>query len=103
MITWLWDAMDANGARRTDTKNRDRAARGTPLVGTRILSGFRRGQGDVWRGGKVYNPDNGRTYSGTIRLLPRGTLELKGCALNVFCQTRIWQRPAEVSTAAGVY
>jgi uncharacterized protein (DUF2147 family) len=100
-ITWLWEPFDDKGAPRLDARNPEKSSRERPLVGTRILSGFRLDNNGVWRGGAVYNPDDGRSYSGTIRSMGGGSLELKGCALKVFCQTQTWRRAAEVCASAG--
>lgn len=70
--------------------------RGQPLIGTIILRGFAETAPGVWSGGSVYNPDDGRSYSGTIRLTATGMLELKGCALGIFCQTQRWRRPRAI-------
>ena len=45
-----------------------------------------------WTGGKVYNPDDGGTYSGTIELLSDNQLKLKGCIVAPFCKTQVWNR-----------
>jgi sterol desaturase/sphingolipid hydroxylase (fatty acid hydroxylase superfamily)/uncharacterized protein (DUF2147 family) len=95
-ILWLWAALDQNGQMRTDAANPDEAARARPLVGTIILRGFSETAPGIWTGGSVYNPDDGRSYSGTIRLLASGALELKGCALAIFCQSQYWRRPHDI-------
>lgn len=95
-IAWLWAALDENGRPRSDGNNPDAAAQRRPLVGTVILRGFAETAPGLWTGGSVYNPDDGRSYSGTIRLLASGMLELKGCALGIFCQTQQWRRPREI-------
>lgn len=97
-ILWLWQPNDAAGRPRTDTHNSDRLLRARPLVGIEIVSGLRETAPGVWGDGSLYNPDDGRTYTGTIRL-DGGTLSLTGCALKVFCQTQIWRRPADVLSA----
>lgn len=97
-ILWLWESNDAAGRRRTDGRNPDRALRARPLVGVEIVRGLRETAPGVWSDGAVYNPDDGRTYTGTVRLRA-GRLELKGCALNVLCQTQTWRRPEEVIAA----
>ncbi|MGD9967506.1 MAG: DUF2147 domain-containing protein [Hyphomonadaceae bacterium] len=97
-ILWLWEPNDANGRARTDRHNPDRALRSRSLVGVEILRGLRETSPGVWSEGAVYNPDDGRTYTGTIRLR-NGALELRGCALNVFCQTQTWRRPEDVIEA----
>jgi hypothetical protein len=34
--------------------------------------------------------------SGSIRLKSAGVLELKGCALAIFCQRQTWRRPVDL-------
>lgn len=97
-IVWLWEPNDAQGRPRTDRHNPDRALRSRSLVGIEILRGLRETSPGVWNEGSVYNPDDGRTYTGTIRLR-NGALELRGCALNLFCQTQTWRRPDDVIEA----
>ena len=63
-----------------------------------LLGGLRETAPGVWGEGALYNPDDGRTYDGEIRL-KGGTLELQGCALLVFCQTQTWRRPEDVVEA----
>jgi uncharacterized protein (DUF2147 family) len=98
-IRWLWQGNDADGRPRTDARNPDRALRGRALVGAEIIRGFRQSAPGQWTGGALYNPDDGRTYSGTIRLR-QNTLLLQGCALSVFCQTQVWRRPEDLLAAA---
>lgn len=79
-----------------DVENPDPELRGRPLVGLDILWEFTRTQENVFEGGEVYNPDDGRTYSGEIRKTGPDTLELEGCALMVFCKEQTWERvPAD--------
>ncbi|HEU4429015.1 MAG TPA: DUF2147 domain-containing protein [Myxococcota bacterium] len=97
-IVWLWEPNDERGRPRVDRNNPDRAARTRALVGTQIASGLRETEPGVWSEGRIYNPDDGRTYTGAIRA--RGSvLELEGCALRVFCETQTWRRPADVVAA----
>ncbi|HYE46083.1 MAG TPA: sterol desaturase family protein [Caulobacter sp.] len=97
-IVWLWKCDDPGGRRRTDTRNPDKALRSRPLVGIEIVRGLRETAPGVWSGGSIYNPDDGRTYTGTVKVRA-GRLELKGCALNLLCQTQTWRRPEEVIAA----
>ncbi len=46
-----------------------------------------------------HNPDDGRTYTGTVRL-QAGRLELRSCALSLFCQTQTSRRPLDVPAAS---
>jgi sterol desaturase/sphingolipid hydroxylase (fatty acid hydroxylase superfamily)/uncharacterized protein (DUF2147 family) len=97
-IIWLWEPNDERGRARTDTHNPDRPLRARSLIGVEIVRGLRQTEPGVWSDGALYNPDDGRTYTGTIRL-QGGALELRGCALGVFCQTQIWRRPDSVIAA----
>jgi Delta7-sterol 5-desaturase len=67
-----------------------------PLIGTLILQAFTETAPGIWRGGTVYNPDDGRSYSGSITLTEAGNLKLEGCALGIFCQTQQWRRPRDI-------
>lgn len=77
--------------RQLDVRNSDAKLRTRPLKGLTMLSGFTGGP-PRWTGGKVYNPEDGRTYSGRIELVDANTLKLTGCALAVFCRSQSWTR-----------
>jgi uncharacterized protein (DUF2147 family) len=47
-----------------------------PIVGMQILSGLKQ-DGDVWSGGKILDPKNGKTYQCKVQLIENGS------ALNV--------------------
>lgn len=49
---------------------------------------------DGWTGGEVFNPEDGRTYAGSIRL-DGEVLRLRGCA-GPFCQTQVWRRLSSI-------
>ena len=42
--------------------------------------------------GSLYNPKDGKTYSGS--LTPKGpdTVEVSGCVLSVICKRQTWRR-----------
>ncbi|MEW6256369.1 MAG: DUF2147 domain-containing protein [Pseudomonadota bacterium] len=75
----------------TDSKNADAAQRNRPLKGLLMLSGFT-GAGGSWSGGKIYNPDDGKTYTATLTLKGDNTLEVRGCVFVPLCQTQTWTR-----------
>ncbi len=99
-IVWLW-ASTPEGRSRVDRRNPDPALRSRPLVGVEIVGGLRETSPGVWTGGRLYNPDDGRTYTGSARLRG-GLLELKGCAFNMVCRSQTWRRPQDVLAAAQV-
>lgn len=99
-MIWLW-APAPEGRPRLDRQNPDPMLRSRQLVGIEIVGGLRETAPGIWTGGRLYNPDDGRTYTGTVRLRG-GLLELKGCALNVVCRNQTWRRPQDVLAAAQV-
>lgn len=74
-----------------DVNNKDTAQRGRTLKGLTMLSGFKQGDG-VWEDGNVYNPNDGRTYSGKITPVDANTLKLRGCVFVPLCKTETWTR-----------
>ena len=60
-------------------------------IGTMIVSGAAKTGANEWKG-SLLNPDDGKTYSGVISLVGADGLNLKGCALGVFCQGETWRR-----------
>ncbi|MEM1271561.1 MAG: DUF2147 domain-containing protein [Bacteroidota bacterium] len=60
---------------------------GQPIVGLEILWGMK-AKGDAWEGGKLLDPENGKTYRGKI-WLEDGTLRVRGY-LGIFYRTQTW-------------
>ena len=73
-----------------DRENPDPAKRKRPLVGLQILIGMK-SKGDAAWQGAIYNPDDGRTYSATVRL-SGDQMKVKGCVASVFCKTNTFLR-----------
>jgi uncharacterized protein (DUF2147 family) len=61
-----------------DEKNNDPSLRGRLLVGIEHLRGFSRDVNGGWAGGKIYNPEDGKTYNATLRLYRDGRLVIQG-------------------------
>lgn len=73
-----------------DAQNPDPALRTRKLVGVQIMqAGTPSGDGFE---GSLYNPKDGKTYSGSVT--PRGpdTVEVAGCVLSVLCKRQTWRR-----------
>ncbi|MCW3835576.1 DUF2147 domain-containing protein [Sphingomonas canadensis] len=63
-----------------------------PLVGVQLFQDFRPAGKDVWRG-RVYVPDIGKTFSGTVTRIDDRTLVGKGCLLGgLGCRSQTWSR-----------
>lgn len=74
-----------------DEKNKDASLRDRPLKNMQMLYGFTGGP-TKWTGGKVYNANDGGTYSGTITMISPNELKLKGCIVAPLCKTEKWTR-----------
>lgn len=74
----------------------DSARGGTPqLVGETLFRDFTREGPDRWRG-KVFVPDIGKTFSGTITVIDKDRMEGKGCLIGgIGCKSQIWTRVAD--------
>lgn len=75
-----------------DSRNPDETQRGRRLCGLLMLGNFRR-EGDGWTGGRVYDPESGNTYSGTITPDGRDRLNLRGyIGIPLLGRTERWTR-----------
>ena len=68
------------------SKGNSSAKVGTVIVGGAVKSGANEWKGDL------LNPEDGKTYSGVITLVGVDGLNLKGCALGIFCEGETWHR-----------
>jgi len=81
------------GTPRLDNNNPDPALRTRPVIGLRIIHDFVYTEGGLWKGGKVYDPKNGKTYSGKMTLVSHGQLNLRGfIGISIIGRTAIWTR-----------
>ena len=60
-----------------DNQNSDPDLQGRNLLGVAFLTGFRFDGDDRWKGGRVYAPDNGRTYRGAL-WMEAGDVKMRG-------------------------
>ena len=81
---------DRSSGPRYDVKNPDTTLRSRPLLGLRILEGYRSSPAG-WVNGRVYDPKTGNTYRSELLPQENGTLRVKGC-LGPICRTETWRR-----------
>lgn len=94
-IAWLWQPNDDSGRPRRDTENQAADRRDRPLIGTQILAGFVAKSSGHWAGGRIYNPEDGRTYDASIRLDGADALVVEGCVLFI-CRKQMWRRTSSI-------
>ncbi|NEU10854.1 DUF2147 domain-containing protein [Methylobacterium sp. BTF04] len=73
-----------------DDKNPDAALRTRSLVGVQIMNAGKP-TSDGYEG-SLYNPKDGKTYSGGLVLKGANTVEVSGCVMSVFCKRQTWKR-----------
>ena len=85
-LIWLKDP-------RNDTQNPDVSKRSRPLVGVEIVQSMKpTGNDNQWKG-KVYNAEDGKTYTGFIQLTSANKLKLEGCVMGgLICKGETWLR-----------
>jgi uncharacterized protein (DUF2147 family) len=92
-IAWLRNPVDPEtGKPWLDKRNPDESARRAPLIGLTLMKGFKETAAGGWEG-ELYNPRDGKTYTGTLRSIGAGKMELRGCTFaGLLCQSKTWTR-----------
>ncbi|MEP4033702.1 DUF2147 domain-containing protein [Roseibium polysiphoniae] len=78
---------------RNDTANPDPAKRTRPLLGVQIVRSMKpSGKTNQWKG-KVYNAEDGKTYTGFIEMPSANKMKLEGCVMGgLICKGETWTR-----------
>lgn len=91
-IIWLKNPIE-NGKQRVDANNPDKAKRINPIVGLIMLTGFKFNGDDEWKGGDIYDPESGKTYSSYMYLKDKNTIKVRGyIGISLFGRTETWSR-----------
>jgi uncharacterized protein (DUF2147 family) len=100
-IVWLQNATDESGRRRLDSRNPDPLRRSRPVCGLVVMGGLSPSGPDSWHGGTVYNPQDGRIYSGDMTMLSGTTLRVRAyLGVPFLGESQIWTRAER--TGAGI-
>jgi uncharacterized protein (DUF2147 family) len=77
-----------------DEHNPDASKRTRPTLGIPVLINMKKKAGvDQWEG-QVYNANDGKTYSSTIKPSGSDKLDIQGCVLGFLCGGETWTRIA---------
>jgi uncharacterized protein (DUF2147 family) len=92
-IVWMHDGRNEKGEILTDIYNPEPALRTVPVLGLEIMTDITPTDEDkVWQG-RVYNPQDGRTYDFWLSVKSEQQITIQGCGLyNLICQTHTWSR-----------
>ena len=74
-----------------DANNPDASLRSRPIMGMLMIRDFKSAGPGKWTGGKIYDPNSGKTYGSKMNANPDGTLKVEGC-IAVVCQAQTWKR-----------
>lgn len=98
-IIWLKEPTNSDGSEKVDANNPDESKRGRKVLGIDILSGFKYESKGAWGSGRIYDPNNGKTYSCNARL-KKGKLNIRGyIGVSLLGRTTMW-RQADAEAAA---
>ena len=92
-IIWLKEPLDSlTGKPKVDKKNPEVSKRNTPIMGYLLLKNFVF-DGEIWKGGTIYDPEEGKTYSCKISMPDKNTLDVRGfIGISLIGRTEVWRR-----------
>jgi uncharacterized protein (DUF2147 family) len=90
-IVWLENPNDKSGRPLHDIRNENPSMRDRPIQGLPLFNGMTRTGPSTWTG-KIYNPEDGNTYSATLTMVSNKQIVLKGCKAWLLCGEKMWLR-----------
>jgi uncharacterized protein (DUF2147 family) len=94
-VVWLKEPNDPKtGLPETDDKNPDPKLRNQPIMGLRFMKDFVYAGNGVFKEGRVYDPNDGKTYCGKITIISADEIDLRGsiCGFSILGRTETWKR-----------
>jgi uncharacterized protein (DUF2147 family) len=90
-VVWLKEPLK-NGKPKVDELNADEKLRNRPRLGLPVLADFVKDGDNKYTDGKIYDPNNGKTYSCNITYKGK-TLAIRGyIGISLFGRTTTWTR-----------
>jgi uncharacterized protein (DUF2147 family) len=87
------DGADQHKPSDKDELNPDPALRDRLLLGLTIMDSFTSAGEGKWKGGRIYDPNSGKTYKCKLNLVDPNTLELRGyIGISLLGRTETWKR-----------
>lgn len=93
-LVWLNEPLDKDtGKPKLDKNNPDDKLKIKPLLGLEILTGFNFDGRKEWKGGEIYDPKNGKTYSCYMIMQSKDHLRIRGfIGVSLLGRTTHWTR-----------
>jgi|SaaInlV_200m_DNA_2_1039689.scaffolds.fasta_scaffold23450_2 uncharacterized protein (DUF2147 family) len=91
-ITWLKEPKYEDGTEKIDKENPEVSKRNTPIIGLTIIQDFKYKGSNKWSDGKIYDPENGKTYSCKMKL-KGNKLKVRGyIGISLLGRTTVWEK-----------
>lgn len=75
-----------------DVHNEDPAKRDRPVVGLQLVSNMKPVGPGEWTG-SIYNYEDGKTYSGKVKVVNANAIQIGGCVMGgMICQSKTWTK-----------
>jgi uncharacterized protein (DUF2147 family) len=93
-LAWLSEPNDEKtGKPKLDVNNPDAKLKARPLLNLNIMQDFAFDGDDQWEDGKIYNPEDGKTYSCYMKLNNPNSLYVRGyVGIKALGKTQTWTR-----------
>jgi len=92
-VVWLREPLNEEGKPKVDKNNPEENLRSVPLLGYKLIKDFSYKGEKTWEDGNIYDPENGSTYSCTIKMTDENTLDVRGfIGVSLFGRTDVWKR-----------
>lgn len=92
-IVWLKEPKNPDGTEKLDTQNPNQSRRHEPIIGLQLVSDFTFDGEKEWTGGRIYDPENGKTYSCKMLLGEDQRLKVRGyVGISLLGRTQFWTR-----------
>ncbi|HFC05202.1 MAG TPA: DUF2147 domain-containing protein [Rhizobiales bacterium] len=79
------------GTSAKDIHNPNKALRSRRMVGVRMIWGMKKSGSSY--SGKLYNPNDGKTYTGKISKITGSSMRLAGCVFGgLICKSQTWRK-----------
>jgi len=91
-IVWLREPKGKDGAPATDQLNPNPKLKSRPVIGLATFKGLTKKGSKKWSG-KIYNPEDGKTYLVQLSVVKEGVIHVNGCRAGTMeCGQRVWRR-----------
>ena len=92
-LTWLKAPKNDDGSDKLDTKNPDEAKKARKMIGIMMIWGMEYKGDGKYADGRIYAPDDGKTYKAKMTLKDNDTLAVRGyVGISAFGRTTTWTR-----------